>query len=111
MLNIQRTLGTTWNYTYPNLDFACNKLSFIKKMCPDLFLEETPSGSILVNDYLPYAATQYLHFSWSLMGGSTVFSRKVLIEDTIFLLSCENTHLSLLLATRDALPGGMTIPH
>ena len=84
MLNIQRTLGTTWNYTYPNLDFACNKLSFIKKMCPDLFLEETPYGSILVNDYLPYTATQYLHFSWSLMGGSTVFSRKVLIEDTIF---------------------------
>ena len=53
-------------------------------MYPDLFLEETPYGSILVNDYLPYAATQYLHFSWSLMGGSTVFSRKVLIEDTIF---------------------------
>ena len=53
-------------------------------MYPDLFLEETPYGSILVNDYLPYAATQYLHFSWSLMGGSTVFSRKVLIEGTIF---------------------------
>ena len=53
-------------------------------MCPDLFLEETPYGSILVNDYLPYAATQYLHCSWSLMGGLTVFSRKVLIEDTIF---------------------------
>ena len=56
----------------------------MKKMCPDLFLEETLYGSILVNNYLPYAATQYLHFSWSLMGGSTVFSRKVLIEDTIF---------------------------
>ena len=35
-------------------------------MCPDLFLEETPSGSILVNDYLPYAATQY-YFAFQLV--------------------------------------------
>ena len=53
-------------------------------MCLDLFLEETPCGSILVNDHLPYAATQSLPFGWLLMGGLTVFSRKVLIEDTIF---------------------------
>ena len=53
-------------------------------MCLDLFLEENPCGSILVNDHIPYAATQSLHFGWSLMGRLTVFSRKVLIEDTIF---------------------------
>ena len=45
---------TTWNYTFRNLDVACNKLSSIKyRMCPDLFLEEAPCGSILVNDHLP----------------------------------------------------------
>ena len=81
-------------------------------MCPDLFLEETPYGSILVNDYLPYAATQYLPFStvgrlWEVR---LYLVGKYLLR-TLFLLSCENTHLSLLLATRDVLPGGMTIPH
>ena len=28
--NIRRTLVTTWNYTYPNLNIACNKWSSIK---------------------------------------------------------------------------------
>ena len=35
--------------TYPNLDILCIKLSSIKKLCLDLFSEETPFGSILVN--------------------------------------------------------------
>ena len=38
-------------YTCHNLDIACNKLSSIKYMCLDLFLEEVPLGSILVNDH------------------------------------------------------------
>ena len=41
-------------------------------MCPDLFSEETPCGSILVSDLLPSATSQPLHFGWSLTGGSTV---------------------------------------
>ena len=32
---------------------ACNKLSSIKWMCLDLFLEKAPSGPTLENDYLP----------------------------------------------------------
>ena len=41
-------------------------------MCPDLFSEKAPCGSILVNDHLPRATTQSLHFGWSLTVGSTV---------------------------------------
>ena len=41
-------------------------------MCLDLFSEEAPCGSILVNDHLPEATTQSLHFGWSLTEGSTV---------------------------------------
>ena len=37
---------TAWNYIYPNLDIACNKLPSIKKMCVNLFSEETSCGSI-----------------------------------------------------------------
>ena len=43
-------------------------------MSLDLFSVETPFGSILVNDHLPLATTQSLHFGWSLTGGSTVSS-------------------------------------
>ena len=46
-------LATTWNYTYCRLEIACNELSFIKLIYPDLFSEETPCGLILVNDHLP----------------------------------------------------------
>ena len=41
-------------------------------MCLDLFSEETPYDSILVNDHLPEATAWSLHFGWSLTGGSTV---------------------------------------
>ena len=40
----------------------------------NLFWEKAPCGSILVNDHLPKATTQSLHFGWSLMGGSTISS-------------------------------------
>ena len=46
-------LATTWNSRYLNLEIACNKLSSIKQICLDLFLEEAPCGSILVRDHLP----------------------------------------------------------
>ena len=39
-------------YTGRILEIACNKLSSIKKMFPDLFSEET-CGSILVSGHLP----------------------------------------------------------
>ena len=42
-------------------------------MCPNLFSEEAPCGSILVNDHLLQATTKSLHFEWLLTGGSTVF--------------------------------------
>ena len=42
---------TTWNYTWRNLEIACNKSSSIKKMCQDLLSEEAPCGSILVSDH------------------------------------------------------------
>ena len=35
-------------------------------MCPDLFSEEAPCGSIIVSDH------EVFHFVWSLIGGSTV---------------------------------------
>ena len=49
----EELLATTWNYTYCRLEVARDELSFIKLMCPDLLSEETPYGSILVNDHLP----------------------------------------------------------
>ena len=48
----EKRLTTTWNYTYCNLEIACHKLSSIKKYVTDIFTEETPCGSILVNDHL-----------------------------------------------------------
>ena len=35
-----------------NLETSCHKLSSIKKYVTDIFTEETPRGSILVNDHL-----------------------------------------------------------
>ena len=49
---VYETLITTWDYTGRNLEIACNKLSSIKKMCSDLFSEET-CDSILVSGHLP----------------------------------------------------------
>ena len=38
--------------TCRNLEIECDKFSSLKYMCPDLFSEETPCGSILVSDHL-----------------------------------------------------------
>ena len=72
-MTVYETLITTWNYRGRNLEIAYNELSSIKKMCPDLFSEET-CGSILVSGHLPKAITKFLHFGLSLTGGSTVVS-------------------------------------
>ena len=47
--NIRRTLVTTWNYIYPNL----NKIIYHKVDVPGPLLGKDPYGSILVNDHLP----------------------------------------------------------
>ena len=72
LLEYTKNLVTTWTYAWRNLKIVCNKLSSIKQMCPDLFLEEAPCGSILVNDHLPQATLQSLHFQRSSTGSSTV---------------------------------------
>ena len=60
----------------------------MKSMCIDLFSEETPSGSILVSDHLPYGTTQSLHFGWPLTGGSTVvFARISMAVIFVFFLA------------------------
>ena len=50
-LNIRRTLLTTWNYTYPNLDIACNKIMIFHKVkVPGPLLGRPPCGLILVTN-------------------------------------------------------------
>lgn len=55
-----------------DLEIARNKISSKKRMGQNLFLEETPRGSILISDHLLYATSNSSYFGWSLTGGSTV---------------------------------------
>ena len=44
-------------------------------MCLDLFLQETPCGSILVNNLLLEVTNSSLPFGWSFMGGLSVLNK------------------------------------
>ena len=89
--NIQRTLGTTWNYTCPNLEIACNKLSFLVDV-PGPLLGRDPSASILVNDHLPYGALSICILVGCLWEVQLYLSGKYLLRTLIFtsLQGCQN---------------------
>ena len=67
LLWIYETLITTWDYTGHNLEIACNKLSCIKKMCPDLWFDSCKRPPAVSDP-------KFLPFGLSRTGDSTVVS-------------------------------------
>ena len=72
--NIRRTLLTTWNYTWRNLNIACYLI---------IFRKVDVSGPLLGRRALWFDSCKRplsLHFGWLLTGGSTV-------HETLFIFS------------------------
>ena len=64
------SVGKCRLFSQANSDIAYNRY-----MCLDLFLQETPCGSILVNNLLLEVTNSSLPFGWSFMGGLTVLKK------------------------------------